>query len=53
MAPRIEMSDLSIFNYEEANPTLVDISLKLNKPEAMVFYEMLSKMQNGEVEMTQ
>lgn len=53
MAPSLQMSDLSIFNYEEANPTLAEISMKVNRPEALVFYEMLAKMQKGEIEMTQ
>ena len=53
MAQSLQMSDLSIFNYEEANPTLSEISMKVNRPEALVFYEMLSKMQKGEIEMRQ
>lgn len=51
--PGIEMSELSIFNYEDANPTLEEVSMRLNRPEAIVFYDMLSKMQKGEIEMIQ
>ena len=53
MSTNIEMSDLSIFHYEDANPTLAEISMKVNKPEALVFYEMLVKMQKGEISMRQ
>ena len=47
------MNELSIFKYEEANPTLREISEKVNRPEHLVFYEMLLKMQKGEIMMTQ
>ena len=49
----IDMSELSIFNYEDANPTLGEISARVNMPEALVFYEMLSKMQKGEIAISQ
>ena len=52
-ASQIHMNELSIFNYEEANPTLAEISAKVNRPQHLVFYEMLSKMQKGEIVMTQ
>ncbi len=47
------MSEISIFNYEDANPTLGEISGRVKRPEALVFYEMLSKMQKGEIVMSQ
>ena len=52
-ASQIHMNELSIFKYEEANPTLAEISAKVNRPQHFVFYEMLSKMQKGEIVMTQ
>jgi hypothetical protein len=47
------MSELSIFKYEDSSPTLAEISVKINRSQATVFYEMLSKMQKGEITMTQ
>lgn len=46
-ASQIQMNSLSIFHYEDATPTLDEISAKVNKPRPLVFYEMLSKMQKG------
>jgi hypothetical protein len=50
---QIQIGELSIFAYDESNPTLGEVSSRVNKPEAAVFYEMLAKMQKGEVELTQ
>lgn len=47
------MNSLSIFHYEDATPTLEEISLKVNRSRPLVFYEMLSKMQKGEIVMNQ
>lgn len=47
------MNSLSIFHYEDATPTLNEISTKVNKSRPLVFYEMLSKMQKGEIVMSQ
>lgn len=52
-ASQIQMNSLSIFHYEDATPTLGEISAKVNKPQPLVFYEMLSKMQKGEIIMSQ
>lgn len=52
-ASQIQMTSLSIFHYEDVTPTLGEISAKVNKPRALVFYEMLFKMQKGEIVMSQ
>ncbi len=52
-ASQIQMTSLSIFHYDDATPTLGEISAKVNKPRPLVFYEMLFKMQKGEIVMSQ
>lgn len=53
MQSQVHLQEMSIFSYDEPNPTLEQISLKANRPQALVFYEMLAKMQKGEIVMTQ